>query len=271
MNRKRALLGVALAVLGALETAKAALGAVPERLANPDAFCLRAFSAMVANDDSRTVIVSPESLSTALMMLALGARGETAAEFDRAFEVRSGEMYEATKLHIARTQALMAADPRIDFRTANGLFVERNLKLKPEYVVKITGDFKARVETLDFGAPAVRIINRWFNDETKGLIPEMLKELTPVMRLVLANAIYFKGKWSVAFDAKNTEPHPFKTASGAMRPVQMMFHPNQSLAYRETPWFQTVKLPYGEGGYEAVVLLPWRGREIATWLSPEKT
>jgi serine protease inhibitor len=76
----------------------------------------------------------------------------------------------------------------------------------------------------------------------------------PHTRVILANAIHFKGEWEHSFDQRQTRPHDFHLSSGQMKSTPMMVQ-NREFTYQETASFQAVQLPY-KGGLRMEVLLP---------------
>ncbi|MFS8911032.1 serpin family protein, partial [Synechococcus sp. H60.3] len=90
-------------------------------------------------------------------------------------------------------------------------------------------------------------------------------------RMVLLNAIYFKGEWTQPFDPTLTKPQPFTQADGRRVQVPLMAQSGR-YGYRETEQLQVVRLPYGEGELAMLLLLPKPGVSLAALrekLSPE--
>jgi serpin B len=105
----------------------------------------------------------------------------------------------------------------------------------------------------------VRTINRWADRATHGRIKGLLDEPLPAAtRLMLANAVYFKGKWADAFDASATRPREFLLASGRRIRVPAMERTGR-LAYQRANGFQVVRLPYRGGRSAMYIILPDSG------------
>jgi len=77
--------------------------------------------------------------------------------------------------------------------------------------------------------------------------------------MVLLNAIYFNGTWSVEFDDKGTKMLNFNKKDGSSRELAMM-NKEDKLEYSSNSLFQAVKIPYGDGQYNMHVLLPENGK-----------
>ncbi len=98
------------------------------------------------------------------------------------------------------------------------------------------------------------------------MIPHLVPKLKPWTKSVLVNALYFKGVWTYKFDPKKTTAQPFTLAKGNQRPVPMMHQARRDFAYRETGTAQAVSLPYGDGRFEMVVVLPKQRGDARAWL-----
>lgn len=100
-------------------------------------------------------------------------------------------------------------------------------------------------------------INDWVGRKTAGKIPELIPRglLAPETRLVLVNAIYFKGRWARAFDRQATTPALFTEAGAPPSQVAFM-RQTADFGYAETAEWQLLELPYVGGDTELVVLLP---------------
>jgi serpin B len=120
--------------------------------------------------------------------------------------------------------------------------------------------FNAEVFNADFKDPAfVKTINDWVSDHTDGKIPKMMQgPLDPRLRLIVLDAIYFKGAWLHPFDRNETRDLPFTLAGG-----EAVQHPRMvrsgEFSYREDETFQAVELPYAGGDVSMDVFLPKGG------------
>jgi serpin B len=163
-------------------------------------------------------------------------------------------------------------DSRTEMRIANSVWGHATLPIEPAFIDRSRDFFDAEVRTLDFGSPeALAAINDWVNGKTNGKIPKLLDDLSPDEVMFLINAIYFKGKWRSAFDAKDTRDGPFHGADGQDRAARLMWQ-KEDLRYQETEDYQAVDLLYGNGAFAMTVLLPKAGRTpagVLAGLEPE--
>ena len=202
---------------------------------------------------------SPYSISTCLAMTYAGARGDT-------------EKQMAHVLHLSRDQPqvhssfgelqreLDGAQRGIQLNIANALWAQEGHPFLPAFLNLATGEYRANVRQADFrtGAEAAREeINRWVAQKTKDKIQDILPPGSqgPLTRLVLVNAIYFKGNWAVPFSKTATFNQPFHVTSSNHVEVPLMQRLDE-VSYLENDDFQAVELPYNSNRLSMVILLP---------------
>jgi serpin B len=208
----------------------------------------------------KNVICSPASASIALAMALAGARGSTLQEMTRVLHLDGGEPRQAHASFAALLETLNKRDGQegVALRIADRLWGQKDLKFEPDYLRLLRGRYRAPLEQVDFvkATEAARVaINRWTAVQTHGLIPEILKrgDLTGDARLVLTNAVYFKGRWATEFSQGETADRPFAAPDGKV--VAKLMHKQASLKYARAKGVQLVELDY-RGGLSMVVVLP---------------
>ncbi|XP_029004043.1 leukocyte elastase inhibitor [Betta splendens] len=209
---------------------------------------------------SANVFFSPLSISSALAMVYLGAKGDTAAQMAKAlsFSPRDNVHADFSKLN-ADINCPSAA---YILKLANRLYGEHTADFLPEFLEATQKFYQAELRPVDFiGAPeASRAeINSWVEQQTDSKIKDLLKPgtVTPMTRLALVNAIYFKGNWLNRFSDANTKEMPFKVNKNETKPVQMM-HQMKKLPYNYVPelGLQILELPYVKEELSMIILLP---------------
>ena len=205
--------------------------------------------------------LSPFSISTALAMTASGARSETARQMNEVL----GFSLEADRIDPAfasliQTLRPAGEKPAYQLHTANALWGQHGYHFQPGFVATLRGPFGAALEEVDFrGATetARRTINTWVENQTAGKIQDLIASgvLDASTRLVLTNAIYFKGDWSSPFRAEQTHEDDFHGAAGRTVRVPLM-HQTGRFSYAEDESVQALELPYAGGDLALVVLLP---------------
>lgn len=102
-------------------------------------------------------------------------------------------------------------------------------------------------------------INGWVEERTEGKIQNLLAEgiVDSLTRLVLVNAIYFKGNWEKQFDKERTTERPFRINKNETRPVQMMFKKDTfNMTYIGDFQTKILELPYVGNELSMIILLP---------------
>ena len=220
----------------------------------------------VSKGEQQDVFVSPLSVTYALGMLANGAVGDTQKEILEGLEFRSGKVDDINSL----CHQLMMESPKLDKSTkvsiANAVVANKNKPLQPDFKNVVEKQYQALVTNQDFSSPAtLSFINLWASELTHGMVPQLLDRVHPDAVTYLLNALYFKGIWYRQFDKKRTQQESFTQADGKKLTVKMM-HQKERFFAAENDNYQTVVLPYGNGSYEMVVLLPREGKDLSSLL-----
>ncbi len=225
-----------------------------------NAFGFKLLQEVAASEVNKNVFISPASVSLALAMVYNGAKGRTAENMAAALGLGARSLNEANTAYTALQTLLRDADPKVTLSIANSLWARQGLALDTDFVQRTQTFYQAQMNELDFNNPdAAKTINQWVSDNTRGKINQIVDPpIDRDMVLFLINAIYFKGSWQRPFDAKITRPMPFKPESGPSADTPMMFQMGK-YAYFATPQFQAVRLPYGDGVFSMVVILPAAG------------
>lgn len=216
------------------------------------------------------LFLSPVSLGLALSMVENGARGATLREMAQSLQMPE-PLADVNAANKALLDELAALDTNVELRIANAILVNKNAVINPEFMAANKSFYQAEVVNSDFGDPAtVTAINNWASAHTDGKIPRMVDQLEPMLRLIVLDAIYFKGDWTTPFDHSLTHDHAFTLADG-----QTIQHPlmkrSGKFDYFENDSFQAASLPYGKGDIVMDVFLPKGSmKDLARDLSDDK-
>jgi len=207
---------------------------------------------------------SPYSVSTALAMTYAGARGNTETQMAQVLHFGKNQARLHSAFGALRRQLNQASKQNgIELSLANALWAQQGHRFLPAFLNLGQGEYQASLKLADFqtGAEAARHeINGWVAKRTKDKIQDILPpgSLDQSTRLVLANAIYFKGAWTTPFPKAGTSPQPFHLDASRQADVPLMHH-FDTVKYMENDTFQAVELPYIGAELSLVALLP---REI---------
>jgi serpin B len=204
------------------------------------------------------VICSPASAAVALTMATAGARGETQAQMVRVLRLQPARLDAAHDSFAGLLGALNNKDGQqgLSLHVADRVWGQEGMAFKPDFLAVLAERYKAPFQPLDFAGhteAATSAINRWGAAETHGRIKEILPSLDSAVRLVLTNAVYFKGRWIRSFDPGSTRDRPF-AVPGREVTVKMM-ETTDTFAHARVGDVQIVQLPYA-GGLSMLVVLP---------------
>lgn len=211
------------------------------------------------SNQSGNLFFSPESISTALAMTYAGARGDTAAEMAKTlhFTLPPGQLHPAMG---ALLRDRNAAHDGYQLKEADALWVQQGYSLLPEFLKLNQDDYEAGLNRMDFkGATEAsrQAINLWVEQRTENKIRELLQpgSLTPATRLVLTNAIYFKGDWEKQFKKEDTKDEDFHLSAAQAIKTPLM-HMTKGFNYFDGGSFQALELPYKNKELSMIILLP---------------
>ncbi|XDV48165.1 hypothetical protein PO909_017630 [Leuciscus waleckii] len=145
---------------------------------------------------------------------------------------------------------------------ANRLYGEKSYRFTEKFVSDTKGLYQADLETLDFigQADSARShINSWVEEQTQEKIKDLLAEgdVDSLTKLVLVNAVYFKGDWERKFREDLTRDEQFKINKNESKPVRMMFQKAKfPLAFIPDVNSQILELPYVGKDLSMLILLP---------------
>jgi serpin B len=223
------------------------------------AFALDLYSRLRGEEGN--LFFSPYSISTALAMTYAGARGETAEQMARVlhFDVPADELPSALAA-VDRELTGAGAARKYQLYTANALWAQKGHPFLPAYVNLIRQAYHAGLNEVDFQnatEEARRTINAWVEKQTREKIKDLLAPgvLENMTRLVLTNAIYFKGDWERPFKKAGTRMEPFHITTKEDVSVPMM-HQKAHFQYLDQAGFQVLQMPYTGKDLALVVLLP---------------
>ncbi len=220
---------------------------------------------------------SPYSISTALAMTYAGARGQTETQMsvvlhfpfitktDTELSISSKLIPDRQKFASVFGEIIKDLNDRgkkggYELRVANALWGQEGYEFLEEFLELIKTNYGGGLNEVDFVTAvetARKTINTWVEKKTNDKIKNLIQKgvLDSMTRLVLTNAIYFKGNWARQFKEDRTKDAPFTLADGKKVEVAMMNQTGQ-FNYMETESFQALELPYVDEELSMIILLP---------------
>ena len=231
-------------------------------------FAFNLYRKVAAANPGKNVFLSPSSARWALGMAYTGAAGRTRDEMAAALGAKP--VAENLKAESELMQSLMAADPKVKLRVANGLWLKNGFPFKQKFVSAVRKYYRAEVFARNFVPADVGEANAWVSRETEGKIPSIINQFKPEDRALLINAVYFKGNWTDQFEKEATKAADFHLSSGKAVRRKMMDN-SAKYDYFKGEDFQAVRLPYGNKRLGMVILLPGKSltlTELNDMLTP---
>lgn len=223
-------------------------------------FALELFRTLSTTNPSGNVFVSPLSISSALAMVFLGAKGDTATQMAKVLS------FSSTKDVHTEFQSLNADinSPSASYilKLANRVYGEQTSNFLPEFMEATRKFYHADMKAVDFLGSAEDCraqINSWVEQQTENKIKDLLKSgmVSSMTRLALVNAIYFKGNWLHRFAESETKEMDFKLTKKESKPVQMMYQMRKfPFNYISDYNLQILELPYRDEELSMFILLP---------------
>nr|XP_023013441.1 uncharacterized protein LOC111503378 [Leptinotarsa decemlineata] len=220
-----------------------------------DVELLNAFS-----DSTTNVLLSPASVKTTLAMILEGAAGSSAEEIREALRIPDINDKGVREILLGLLNNLNEKSTSSTLlESYNGVFFSNNNQLVERYQNVVKQFYGAIFKSVNFKniGSTVNIINQWVSDSTHGAIKEIVstQNLSPESTAVIANALYFKGKWKTQFDPKNTGNKCFHTAGKCVSAPMMHISDTFMYSYITNLRVHAVELPY-QDKFSMLILLP---------------
>lgn len=211
-------------------------------------------------DPNENFMVSPLCLIEGLTMLSNGAKGETQKQILDLMGIDAKSQMLANKT----LSSLISYLPRVDkcnvLSMANSQWIDKSCRMVNSYVQNNKRYFGVETYTKDLSTEStMNEINSWCDRKTDGCIKKILnKPYDDIVKMVLINALFFKGTWVKKFDGNDTYPGTFNNYDGTKSSVMMMFQ-SDSFRARTGKKMDIVEFPYDTGIFCMDVFLPHEG------------
>ncbi len=226
-------------------------------------FGLNFFDRLVTEKPDSNVFASPTSAAFALAMAYNGAAGRTAEQMARALGIEGMTLEEVNRANQEWLNALANPGQKVELSLANSIWIRQGFPVEAGFIERNKTFYRAEVQQLNFNSPAaVKTINDWVSQNTRGKIPMIIERIGPLDMLFLINALYFKADWTHQFDKQQTRSEPFRLPDGTVKSVPMM-RQRKEFPYFRGEGFSVTSLPYGNGRFSMVLALPDANSNLA--------
>jgi len=216
------------------------------------------FYQKISENNKGNIFFSPYSIFVALSMAYEGARGNTSNQMNDILHFVQNDS--ETRGSFGKIYNMLN-QKQIGYKinTANAFWIQQNYPFLSEYIYLLQNYYMAEAGELDFSknVESADVINAWIENQTNGKIKDMIdpSALSEYTRLVLTNAIYFKGLWENQFDPDYTIQTDFKISANETVKVDMMSLSDCVFNYTETDELEILKMPYQGNDVSMIVIL----------------
>lgn len=214
--------------------------------------------------------VSPYSIVAALSMCFAGAKENTEKQLKDVLHYLDLNNEDVHRANGALQSHLNGLSGQVALNIANKLYPHQGFHIKQEFLKLVSEHYKSEVELVDYsnGKQATKTINSWVEEQTKNKIKDLISEnaVNELTRLILVNAIYFKGNWLSKFDSKKTKKMPFNLQNGSTQDVDMMVLLDKKFPLLISPLgikAMVCEFPYQGESLAMSIILPHEGVNIS--------
>lgn len=230
--------------------------ASPEAAPSNHSFSLQLFRKTAEARPKENILISPLSASLALGMVVNGATGQNLQQMATVLGTTADGINQLN----ARNKAVMAslnANKDVTLEVANAVYADKATPFRRDFIDFCQANYGASAQNLDFKnkQATLSVINGWAAAKTHGKIPTILSDLDDMEKMVLLNAIYFKGSWAEKFDKASTREENFDL-DGKRTVKKKMMHKLTTLRYCDGETFAAVSIPYVGSKQSMYVFLP---------------
>jgi len=222
-------------------------------------FSFEFYNQIISNDDGN-IFYSPYSIFTALSMAYEGADGNTATEMKNILNILQDDP--VTEASFGRLYNLLNQNQDgYKISTANAFWANQDYTFLDSYLNLLENYYMAEANSLDFSqnVEAANTINSWIEEQTNNKIKDMIKpiQLSVLTKLVLTNAIYFKGQWETEFDPDSTYETDFELSNGETVTVDMMMNSDDAeYFYTSNDDLKILEIDYKGNDLSMIIILP---------------
>ncbi|MCR4368578.1 MAG: serpin family protein [archaeon] len=234
-----------------------ALGQEEELIGGINQFAFDFYGEVNAKDN---VFISPWSASSALGMTYEGAREKTAEEMAQVLGLPANDARRRSSFaHLIKE--INAPNEHYNLSTANAIWINQEFQIEDSFSNVARSYYDAQSSEVDFSRniEAASEINSWVEEKTNNKIKDLVppSALNSLTRIVLTNAVYFKGTWKIQFDPNNTKKEVFHSPSGEVMADMMIITKNdKGFNYAEDGLAQVLELPYNGDKISMLIILP---------------
>ncbi|XP_067850836.1 serpin I2-like [Heptranchias perlo] len=233
-------------------------------------FAVDLYHAIRSVQKNQNLICSPMSISLGLGMIELGARGTTLQQLRKGLHFDKAQEGKEFSMMKKQSKIISTDSKKYKLKLANAIYIQDGYRLSEQYLHSNREFFDNAVRKVNFldSISAANIINTWVANHTNGKVKNLVssQSFSPLTKLVLVNAIYFKGTWKHKFNSENTRLMEFIKQDGSVVEIAMM---HQQVTSRFGYFsagemsYQVLEVPYSGDEASIILALPAEGTDLA--------
>jgi len=204
---------------------------------------------------NENLLLSPLSTYYALLMAYEGSKNKTKQEFEKVLYLGDRGSTKNNLIH----DLLVKSASHSFYSVSNAIWLDKSVRAEEKYKKSLEQEYYSDFKQTDFTnvESAVSAINNWVSEKTNRKINEIvdLGSINPDTKMLISNAVYFKGEWLNKFEKKKTISAPFFTSVENQYKVDFM-NMTENLQYYENDEYQFISKPYKSSDISFCVILP---------------
>ena len=214
-------------------------------------------------EENENFLVSPLSAATALGMTAIGADGNTRAQFEEMFGLSIEDMSAYMSSYLT---ALAAEEKDVKLAIANSIWFDHSFIVSRDFLSANKAYYRAQMYSMDFGdKKTADAVNDWVKKNTDGMIEKLVDAFEPGIVMCLVNAVCFDAAWEEKYEKSDIIDGAFHGKNGDTA-VKMLC--STELRYLETEdGTRGMMKNYKGGKYAFAAFLPDEKMDIDAFVS----
>ncbi len=201
------------------------------------------------------VFLSPLSTYYALLSAYEGSKNKTKEEFENVLYVHDSAFTNSDYPN----KFVLKTDSLAGLKISNAVWVDKKFQVAAEFENAVSSTYSSDFKQTNFenNEQAVSDINRWVSDKTNQRITNMVSpsDINSETKLMISNAVYFKGEWLKKFEKIRTKESTFFIDNENQYKIDFM-NTTEKLNYFENDAFQFVAKLYKDSDLSFCMMLP---------------
>ncbi len=218
-------------------------------------------------EGTENIVFSPYSMNELLSIAGNGADGESREKILAFLNMGKDDMETLNSFNKKTSLGLDGIDSGVTFKASNAVWIQHDIPVYSKFIDICKKIYETEVNGISFqSSKAGQAINRWCSENTEGCIKNVVNDGSLYYKMLLTNAIYFKGNWSHRFQKDKTTEEIFTSNDGSTNSVPMM-HKSSSYSYTDTNDGEWLSIGFGNGTYRMTFGLPHEDVRLVDFLS----